>query len=141
MSNTMNTAADRDRRQQIGATRGRDLYWGITIGVFSNIATLAILSMDSGLDLAISAMILGTLVFVLVNSFDCMDDLKANAQDMDDDEAQTHFGQKFAKAPWGMFKTLVALSFGFRFYEENDLTKPQDEIVSANGELDLPLGG
>jgi len=63
----MNTAADRDRRQQIGATRGRDLYWGITIGVFSNIATLAILSMDSGLDLAISAMILGTLVFVLVN--------------------------------------------------------------------------
>lgn len=112
MSNTMNTAADRDRRQQIGATRGRDLYWGITIGVFSNIATLAILSMDSGLDLAISAMILGTLVFVLVNSFDCMDDLKANAQDMDDDEAQTHFGQKFAKAPWGMFKTLVALIFG-----------------------------
>lgn len=112
MSNTMNTAADRDRRQQIGATRGRDLYWGITIGVFSNIATLAILSMDSGLDLAISAMILGTLVFVLVNSFDCMDDLKANAHDMDDDEAQTQFGQKFAKAPWGMFKTLIALIFG-----------------------------
>lgn len=112
MSNTMNTAADRDRRQQIGATRGRDLYWGITIGVFSNIATLAILSMDSGLDLAISAMILGTLVFVLVNSFDCMDDLKANAHDMDDDEEQTHFGQKFAKAPWGMFKTLIALIFG-----------------------------
>ena len=112
MSNTMNTAADRDRRQQIGATRGRDLYWGITIGVFSNIATLAILSMDSGLDLAISAMILGTLVFVLVNSFDCMDDLKANAHDMDDDEAQTHFGQKFAKAPWAMFKSLIALIFG-----------------------------
>ena len=26
----MNTAADRDRRQLIGATRGRDLYWGFT---------------------------------------------------------------------------------------------------------------
>ena len=112
MSNTMNTAADRDRRQQIGATRGRDLYWGMTIGVFSNITTLAILSMDGGLDLAISAVIVGTLVFVLVNSFDCMDDLKANADDMDDDEAKTHFGQKFAKAPWGMFKTLVLLIFG-----------------------------
>ena len=54
MSNIMNTAADRDRRQQIGATRGRDLYWGMTVGFLSNIATLAILSMGSGLDLAIS---------------------------------------------------------------------------------------
>ena len=32
----MNTAADRDRRQLIGATRGRDLYWGFTIAVFGN---------------------------------------------------------------------------------------------------------
>ena len=31
-------------------------------------------------------------------------------------------------------------SFGFRFDGENDLTKPQDVIVSANGELVLPLG-
>lgn len=112
MSKTMNTTADRDRRQQIGATRGRDLYWGITVGFLSNIATLAILSMGSGLDLAMSTVILGTLVFVLVNSFDCMDDLKANADDSDEEEAQTHFGQKFAAAPWGMFKTLVTLIFG-----------------------------
>ena len=112
MSNTMNTAADRDRRQQIGATRGRDLYWGITIGVFSNIATLAILSMDSGLDLAISAMILGTLVFVLVNSFDCMDDFKANVDDMGEEERATNLGRKFLVAPWGMFKTLIVLIFG-----------------------------
>ena len=112
MSNTMNTAADRDRRQQIGATRGRDLYWGMTVGFLSNIATLAILSMGSGLDLAISAVILGTLVFVLVNSFDCMDDLKANADDMDAEEAASNFGAKFLKAPWGMFKTVVTILFG-----------------------------
>ena len=68
--------------------------------------------MGSGLDLAISAVILGTLVFVLVNSFDCMNDLKANADDSDEEEAQTHFRQKFAAAPWGTFKTLVALIFG-----------------------------
>ena len=30
-------------------------------------------------------------------------------------------------------------SFGFRFYEENDLTQPQDEIVSANEEWTYPL--
>ena len=41
-----------------------------------------------------------------------MDDLKANADDSDEEEAQTHFGQKFAAAPWGMFKTLVTLIFG-----------------------------
>ena len=29
MSNKMNTPADRDRRQQFGAMRGRDLYWGL----------------------------------------------------------------------------------------------------------------
>ena len=58
-----------------------------------------------------SAVILGTIVFVLVNSFDCMDDLKANAGDSDEAEVQTHFGQKFAAAPWGMFKTLVTLIF------------------------------
>ena len=74
--------------------------------------SVAILSMGSGLDLAISAVILGTLVFVLVNSFDCMDDLKANADDTDEEEAKTHLGQKFAAAPWGMFKGLVTLIFG-----------------------------
>ena len=36
----LNTAADRDRRQLVGATRGRDLYWGFTIGVFANLVTL-----------------------------------------------------------------------------------------------------
>ncbi|NCV49722.1 MAG: hypothetical protein EBW46_08445 [Rhodobacterales bacterium] len=36
----MKTAADRDRRQLVGATRGRDLYWGFTIGVFANLVTL-----------------------------------------------------------------------------------------------------
>ena len=64
--------------------------------------SVAILSMGSGLDLTMSAVILGTLVFVLVNSFDCMDDLKANADDSDEEEAQTYFGQKFAAAPWGL---------------------------------------
>jgi hypothetical protein len=30
-------------------------------------------------------------------------------------------------------------SFGFRFYEENELTKPHDEIVPTNGEWTYPL--
>ena len=96
----MNSAADRDRRQFIGSTRGRDLYWGITIAVFGNLFTLYIISQGGDLpQLAISAAIVGMFVFVMINSFDCMDDLKANIDDMDDDEAATNFGNKFKAAP------------------------------------------
>ena len=109
----MNSASDRDRRQRNGATRGRDLYWGFTIGTLSNLVTLFIIAQAGRLPtLAISAMIVATFVFVMINSFDCMDDLKANADDMDADEAATNFGAKFGKAPWGMFKTVVTVMFG-----------------------------
>ena len=113
MTNIMNSASDRDRRQRHGATRGRDLYWGFTIGTVSNLVTLFIIAQAVSLPIfAISAMIIATFVFVMINSFDCMDDLKANADDMDADEAATNFGAKFGKAPWGMFKTVVTVMFG-----------------------------
>ena len=109
----MNSSSDRDRRQRNGATRGRDLYWGFTIGTLSNLVTLFIIAQAVSLPIfAISAMIIATFVFVMINSFDCMDDLKANADDMDADEAATNFGAKFGKAPWGMFKTVVTVMFG-----------------------------
>jgi hypothetical protein len=109
----MNSASDRDRRQRNGATRGRDLYWGFTIGTVSNLVTLFIIAQAGNLPIfATSAMIIATFVFVMINSFDCMDDLKANADDMDADEAATNFGAKFGKAPWGMFKTVVTVMFG-----------------------------
>ena len=113
MTNIMNSASDRDRRQRNGATRGRDLYWGFTIGTVSNLVTLFIIVQAGSLPIfATSAMIIATFVFVMINSFDCMDDLKANADDMDADEAATNFGAKFGKAPWGMFKTVVTVMFG-----------------------------
>ena len=109
----MNTAADRDRRQLIGATRGRDLYWGITIAVFGNLFTLFIISQGGDLpQLAITAAIVGMFVFVMINSFDCMDDLKANVDDMDDEERTSNLGKKLLDAPWGMFKGLTLLIFG-----------------------------
>jgi hypothetical protein len=40
-----------------------------------------------------------------------MDDLKANADDMGEEEAASNFGAKFLKAPWGMFKTVVTVIF------------------------------
>ena len=41
-----------------------------------------------------------------------MDDLKANTDDMDAEEAASNFGAKFLKAPWSMFKTVVTILFG-----------------------------
>lgn len=57
-------------------------------------------------------MILPTFVFVMINSFDLMDDLKANGDDLDAEEATTHIGSKFRKELWGMFETVVTILFG-----------------------------
>lgn len=49
---------------------------------------------------------------MMINSFDFMDDLKANGDDLDAEEATTHFGSKFRKELWGMFETVVTILFG-----------------------------
>ena len=109
----MNSAADRDRRQLIGATRGRDLDWGFTIGVFANLVTLYLIIQGGDLpQLAMTAVIVGIFVFVMINSFDCMDDFKASIDDMDEEEAETNIGKKFKTAPWGLFKVVITLIFG-----------------------------
>ena len=59
-----------------------------------------------------TAAIVGIFVFVMINSFDCLDDLKANTDDMDEEEAATNLGKKFKSAPWGMFKVVITLIFG-----------------------------
>lgn len=115
MANNMNSAADRDRRQRNGHTRGRDLYWGFSLGILSNLVTLFLLSTGAALGLmawALTATIVGTFVFVIINSFNCMDDLKENANDMDEVEANTHLGQKFLSTPWGLFKSVILVVFG-----------------------------
>ena len=59
--------------------RGRDLYWGFTLAILSNLATVHILSEgDDYYWLGLAAVVVKTFLFVMINSFDCMDDLKAN---------------------------------------------------------------
>ena len=113
MSDSTNSETARDRRQRIGAQRGRDLYWGFTLGLIVNVATMFMIALGVGIPkLAITAAIVGTFIFVIVNSFDCMDDFKANFDDMGDEERASNLGKKLLEAPWGMFKTLVFLIFG-----------------------------
>ena len=59
-----------------------------------------------------TATIVGIFVFVMINSFDCLDDFKANVDDMDDDEKASNLGKKFKSAPWGFFKVVITLIFG-----------------------------
>jgi len=58
------------------------------------------------------AAIVGMLVFVMVNSFVCMDDLKADIDDINDDEAETNFERKFKTATWHLFNVVITLIFG-----------------------------
>ena len=113
MSETMHSEAARDRRQRIGAQRGRDLYWTFTLGLIVNVAIMFMLSIGDDLPkLGITAALVGTFIFVCVSAFDCMDDFKANFDDMDDEERKTNLGKKLLDAPWGMFKGLTFLIFG-----------------------------
>mgnify|MGYP001241128420 CR=1 FL=1 len=108
-----NSAADRDRRTMFGAARARDLYWGLTLGLIVNVATMFMISQGGDLPkLAITAAVIGIFIFVCVNSFDCMDDFKANIDDMGEEEMASNLGQKLKRAPWGIFKSLVFLIFG-----------------------------
>ena len=113
MSETMHSEAARDRRQRIGAQRGRDLYWTFTLGLIVNVATMFMISIGGDLPkLGITAGIVGTFIFVCVSAFDCMDDFKANVDDMDDEERTSNLGKKLLDAPWVMFKSLTFLIFG-----------------------------
>ena len=59
--------------------RGRDLYWEFKLAILSNLATVHILSEGEDYHgLGVAAVIVETFLFVMINSFDCMDDLKAN---------------------------------------------------------------
>ncbi|MCH1411975.1 MAG: hypothetical protein L7U86_01160 [Rhodobacteraceae bacterium] len=109
----IDTEADHDRRQLIEATRRRDLYWGFTIAAFGNLFTLYIISKGGNVpQLTITAADVGVFIFIFINSFDCMDDLKANIYDTDDNEATTNLGKEFKAAPWGRFKVVITLIFG-----------------------------
>ena len=113
MSEIIHSEAARNRRPRIGAQRGRDLYWTFTLGLIVNIATMFMISIGGDLPkLGITAAIVGTFIFVCVSAFDCMNDFKANVDDMDDEERKTNLGKKLLDAPWGMFKGLTLLIFG-----------------------------
>ena len=103
MSNKFISAVNSDRRASNAHMRGRDLYWTKGIGMIYNLVTLAIIpQIDDTSALAISAVLIATLVYVLVSSFDFMDD----------EEASFDLVAKLLGAPWYLLKGLLVISFG-----------------------------
>ena len=103
MTNKFESAVNSDRRASNAYMRGMDLYWTKSIGVIYNLLTLAIVSQIDGTPaLAISAVLIATLVFVLVSNVDFMDYK----------EASTDLVAKLLRAPWYLFKGLLIISFG-----------------------------
>ena len=113
ISETLHSEAARDRRQRIGAQRGHDLYWTFTLGLIVNVATIFMPSIGGDLQkLGNTAAIVGAFIFVCVSALDCMDDFRANFDDMDHEERTTNLGEKLLNAPWVMFKGLTFIIFG-----------------------------
>ena len=50
----------------------------------------------------ITAAVIGMFIFGMINSYDCMDGLKANLDDLDEDEAEKT-SEKFKAATWNLF--------------------------------------
>ena len=93
--------------------RRRELYWRFTLAISSNLPTLYLLSEGENYPgLGLAAVVVETFLFVMINSFDCMDDLKTNFDDKGKEKAAKQFGSKFLNAPCGMFKNVVTLIFG-----------------------------
>ena len=59
-----------------------------------------------------TAAVVDIVVFVVINSCDCLDDFKANINDMDKEKAASNLGKKFKSSPWGFFKVVITLIFG-----------------------------
>ena len=113
MTNKFASAADRDRRASNAYTRGRDLYWTISLGMISNLVTLAIISsIDDTPALAISAVLIATLVFVLVSSFapNLVEDSSSSISEAI--AFKSSIQSKLLGAPWYLFKGLLVISFG-----------------------------
>ena len=108
----MDTATmDRQTRDIIGSTIGRDFQWVTFTGVLSNLVTLYIISQGTEALLATSALVISTAIFVFLAGNNQMDQFKNWIADMDEQDAASHSGQFAKAAPFGFWKALYSLCF------------------------------
>ena len=106
-----NAALDRSTRAIMAGSIGRDLAATTSIGVVSNLVTLYLIATTEVPQLAISAIIITTFIYVFLSGMNSMDQFKAWVADMDEQDANSNAGQLGKKAPFGMWKTVYSLCF------------------------------
>ena len=107
----MDNLVDRQARAINFSALGRDFQLITMTIVISNLVTLTLISIDSSAQLAISAVVITTLLFALKAGLNQIDTFKAFTFDMDEEEEKTNVGQQGKNAPFGMWKSVYSLSF------------------------------
>ena len=106
-----NAALDRNTRAIFVGSLGRDLAATTAIGMISSLVTLYIIATTDAPQLALSAVIVSTFLYVFLSAMNTMDQFKAWIADMDDQDSASHSGQHGKKAPFAMWKTIYSLCF------------------------------
>ena len=109
----MDIMKEKEIRAMGSSSRVRDFNWRIMIVVFSNVATVGIITSGySSLSLAVVIIVVNLFGFLGVGG--AIDDLAAFAGDMDEEQKNTNAGKSFNSRPYGAFKALVQRYRGIR---------------------------
>jgi hypothetical protein len=109
---TMNTEAnDRQTHAITGSALSRDFQWITMTSVIANLVTLYIVSSGSEAKLAVSAVIITTLLFALIAGLNQMDLFKNWIDDFDEYNANTTSGKFLKQAPFGMWRAVYSITF------------------------------
>ncbi len=106
-----NKALDRQTQAITGSALSRDFQWITFTSVISNLATVAIISAGTEARVAVSAVVITTLIFALIAGLNQMDTFKVWIADMDEQDSNSNSGKFLKEAPFAMWKTIYSLTF------------------------------
>ena len=93
------------RKGNENSSRARDFHWLMVIAVFSNDATVGMITAGYS-SLSLEVVIIGVNPFGFLGGGGAIDDLAAFAEDMDEEQKNTNAGKSFNSRPYGAFKAL-----------------------------------
>ena len=106
-----NEAIDRQTHAITGSALTRDFQWITFTSVIANSVTLYLVSAGSQAKIAVSAVIVTTLLFALIAGLNQMDTLKNWIDDFDEKDASTSSGQFLKQAPFSMWRAVYSTTF------------------------------
>ncbi|MEE2774162.1 MAG: hypothetical protein VYE27_04555 [Pseudomonadota bacterium] len=106
-----NEATDRQTHAITGNALSRDFQWITFTAVIANSVTLYLVSSETEAKLAVSAVIITTLLFALIAGLNQMDMFKNWIDDMDEKDISSNLGKFLTKAPFGMWKGVYSVTF------------------------------